>query len=183
MESSDKLVRSNNELVATGKSLLTLQEQSLLSELDLTATNSKTVLEPRLGAEFARALADLTAEEIEAGFRAWRAESPFFPAISDIRQKAMQWRRDMRLEREEQEQAERRRQLEAARERGGEILEFSEVLQRFNDIVDREAAAKLETKASENDLGVPKNAEIVITQDRREIIRQQIETVLAKYGK
>jgi hypothetical protein len=181
MEPNDKLIRQSSALSQTEASSLTLRETVLLSELDLTATNAKTVIEPRIGKEFLRALADLPAEAIEAGFRAWRDESPFFPAISDIRQHALLWLRRHREEQAEEAQARRRQEEAEARERG-ELIQWPDVLKKFNDIVSRDAAEKLENKAVMAP-EVPPNAEIVISDDRREMIRQQIETIRARYQK
>lgn len=142
MESNDKLVRSKQELAATGKFSLKLQEQSLLSELDLTATNSKTVLEPRLSAEFVRALSRYPAEAIEAAFRGWRDVSAFFPAISDIRQLCEHWvRRQAEIQADQEKQAQRE-QVEQARS-AGELVDFGEIKQRLAEI-----AAKAEMPES-----------------------------------
>lgn len=129
---NNKLVRSNSGLAATGKSLLKPQEQSLLSELDLTATNSKTVLEPRLSAEFARVLADYPAEAIEAAFRGWRDVSPYFPAVSDIRQLCALWVQRKAEALQDEYQRLQQQELNAGRERG-ELIDFADIVKKLKE--------------------------------------------------
>lgn len=106
----------------------------MLNELDLTATNSKTIVEPRLSGEFLRVLAEFPAGAVEAAFRGWRDVSPFFPAISDIRDLAQLWVKRKREACEQERQAEERKQAESARERG-ELIDFSDILRKLNDTV------------------------------------------------
>ncbi len=73
-----------------------------------------------------------------------------------------------------QERAER----EAARERG-ELVEWPQVLEKFAAICARGTAERLAEKVMPE---VPPRAEIVIDPDRREVIRQQIETAKKLYG-
>ena len=125
-ERNDKLARSKHELVGTVKSLAKLSELMLVSELDLTATNSKTVLEPRLSGEFLRVLSEFPAEAVEAAFRGWRDVSPFFPAVSDIRGLCEAWvRRKRELDEEIAKTAEQIK-VEAARE-AGELVDFADI--------------------------------------------------------
>lgn len=125
-EPNDKLVRSNTGLAGTVRSLLTLQEQSLLSELDLTATNCKTILEPRLSAEFLRALSEFPPGAVEAAFRGWRDVSPYFPTISDIRELCVVWCREKRARDEAARQAEERKTANDGRARG-ELIDFADI--------------------------------------------------------
>lgn len=124
------LVRLNTGLAATGKSSLTSQERSLLSELDLTATNSKTVLEPRIGAEFVRVLGNFPAPAIEAAFRGWRDVSPYFPAVSDIRALCLLWIKRTAEAEEYGCQVNERKQTDAARERG-ELVNFADIVKQL----------------------------------------------------
>lgn len=126
MERNDKLVRSNSALAGTGKSFLTLQERSLLSELDLTATNSKTVLEPRLGAEFVRALVEFPAEAIEAAFRGWRDVSPYFPAISQIRELAQAWVKRQKEIADDNAALAEKQKIDTARQ-NGQLVDFADI--------------------------------------------------------
>lgn len=175
-ENSGKLVQSNRGLAATVKSLSKPSELTLLNELDLTATNSKTVMEPRLSAEFLRVLSDFPAEAVEYAFRAWRDESPFFPSVSEIRGLCQAWVRRKSEERELQERAEQRKEVAEARERG-ELVEWVDVVRKFKEISD---AAKPEHFVK----AMPEPPrEIVITPEKREIVRQQIEKAKAMYGK
>ena len=179
METNDKLLRQSKELQPTEACSLTLPEKLLLSELDLTATNAKVALEPRIGKEFLRVLAEFPAEAIEAAFRGWREVSPFFPAISDIRELCVLWARRKAEEREYAEQAQWRQEVKAARERG-ELIEWPDVLRKFHDIVTREVAAKLETGKQ---MSAEPLKDIEVTQERRELLRQQVEAVKARFGK
>lgn len=140
--------------------------------------NAKTELDEFLVAEFSRALLDFPPEAIETAFRNWRDVSPYFPAISNIRELCILWVRHFGEDREMEERAQRQREAEAARERG-ELLEWSDVLEKFAEIVERATAEKLATKKMPE---VPRNAEIVIDPDRREMLRQQAIAVKAKYG-
>jgi len=126
-----------------------------------------------------RALAEFSAEAIQYAFREWRSTSAYFPAISNIRELCVTWRRLQREEREDAERLQRRAEVEQASERG-ELLEWPDVLKKFADICERVTVEKLADKTMPGE--VPPNAEIVITQDRREMIRQQIEAIKARYG-
>jgi hypothetical protein len=179
MEPKQSLQRQSHDLTVSKTQSLQVSAENLAAELKLTALNAKTDLDEFLVTEFTRALVDLPAEAVRAAFRGWRDVSAFFPAISDIRQLAQLWVRRQAEAREEVEQAQRRQEVEAARERG-ELLEWPDVLKKFNDIVSREAAEKLENKGVMPE--VPPNAEIVISSDRREMIRQQAEQMRAKFG-
>lgn len=128
------------------------------------------VLEPRLNAEFARALSEFPAEAIESAFRNWRDISPFFPAISEIRELCLLWVRRTAEAREEAEQAQRRRELEAARERG-ELIEWPDMLKKFSEICERGTVEKLEKKMPV----VPPEPTEAEMQDRREMLRQQLQ--------
>lgn len=133
METNDKLIRQSSALSPTGTSSLTLQETVLLSELDLTATNAKVALEPRIGKEFLRVLSNFPAEAIECAFRGWRDVSPFFPAISEIRELCMHWVRRQAEIKADEARAKEREQVEAARERG-ELINFAEMKAKLAEI-------------------------------------------------
>lgn len=172
----NKLLRQSNELTQTEPSSLTLRESTLLNELDLTATNAKAVIEPRIGKEFLRALAEFPAEAIEAAFRGWRDVSPFFPAISDIRELCAAWVRQQAQEQRETEQAQQQAEIDRARA-SGELIGWPEVLKKFSEIHGRDSAAKLLKKMPE----APRK-EIIITPEQRAIALQQAETVKKLYG-
>lgn len=177
MEPNDKLLRQSRELQPTEACSLTLPEKLLLSELDLTATNAKVALEPRIGKEFLRVLAEFPPEAIEAAFRGWRDVSPFFPAISDIRELCMLWVRRTAEACEMEEQSRRRREVDAARERG-ELIEWPDVVKKFAEVCARQPVPGFVKKMPE-----PPPQEIIITPERREILRQQAEKAKELYGK
>lgn len=137
------------------------------------------ILSEDLNEEWLRVLSKFPSEAIESAFRAWRDVSPFFPAISEIRELCQGWVRIDAEVREEKERKVRQAEIEQARERG-QLIEWPDVIKKFNDVVSRDAAAKLVNKAVMP--GVP-TREIVITQERREIIRQQIEALKARHSK
>jgi len=121
--------------VATGKSLIKPSELTLVNELDLTATNCKTILEPRLSAEFLRALSEFSAEAVESAFRGWRDVSPYFPAISDIRELCVVWCR----EKNAQEEAVRRAEEKKAMDEGracGELIDFADIQRQLARVAD-----------------------------------------------
>lgn len=126
MDQKENLVPSKSGLAATGWSLAKPSEITLLNELDLTATNSKTVMEPRLSVEFLRALEKFPLECIEAAFRGWRDVSPYFPAISDIKELCQTW---TRLQREETERLAREAERDKLEEKraAGELVDFVDI--------------------------------------------------------
>jgi hypothetical protein len=178
MEHNDKLARQSSAIVKSSIPSLQPQEIMLLREMRITALNAKVTLNEDLNEEFLRVLSRFSVGAIQAAFRGWRDVSGFFPPISDIRELCLLWERRQAEIREEEERRQRREQVEQARARG-EILEWPDVIKKFNDIVSRDAADKLVDKAVMPE--VPPNAEIVISDDRREIIRQQIESIKKRY--
>ncbi len=72
-------------------------------------------------------LADFPAEAVESAFRAWRDVSPFFPAISDIRELAALWVRRRNEEIEAERRELERRTIHVARERG-ELVNFTDIV-------------------------------------------------------
>ena len=165
------LVRQSQDLTVSKTQSLQVSAANLAAELKLTALNAKTDVDEFLVSEFTRALVDLPAEAVQAAFRGWRDVSPFFPAISDIRELCLLWVRRNAEEQLDAAVKQERAELEAARERG-EIIQWHEVIEKFAAICERGTAEKLAEKVMPE---VPPNAEIVITDDRREMIRQQIQ--------
>lgn len=175
MEANNKLVPRSSAITPTSTASLKPQEITLLREMRLTAANAKIALSTELNEEFLRVLSDYPAEAVEAAFRGWRDVSQYFPPICDIRELANLWVRRKAEEREYAEQSQRREELEAARERG-ELIEWPHVLEKFADICARtQGDFKKEIPPSPP-------PEIIITPDRREMIRQQTAAMRAKYG-
>jgi len=83
-EKQDKLVPQRKELQILAKPSLTPSESALTRELDITAANSKTELNPELSEELFRLYAEHPPEVIEWVFREHRKESDFFPGIARI---------------------------------------------------------------------------------------------------
>jgi hypothetical protein len=175
MEPNDKLVRRSSEMATTLAASLKPQEITLLREMRVTAANAKVTLVADLNEEFLRVLSEFPAEAVEVAFRGWRDVSPYFPAISDIRELCLLWVRRQAEAREEADRKRRREEIEAARGRG-ELIEWPDVVKQFADICTR-TGGDVEKKIPE-----PPPREIVITPDRREMLRQQLQTVKAKYA-
>lgn len=175
METNNKLVPVSAAMSKHASPSLQPQEITLLKEIRLTAANAKIVPGAEISEEFLRVLSNFPAEAVEAAFRGWRDVSPFFPAVCDIRELANLWVRRKAEEREYAEQAQRREELEAARERG-ELIEWPQVLEKFADICAR-------TQGDfKKEIPPAPPVETVITPDRREMIRQQTAAMRAKYG-
>jgi len=104
----DKLVRRQQGLSAPSKTSLTVSQQKLAVEINLTAQNSKAEPQPELVAEFSRVFQDETPEMLEWAFRAHRDRSPFFPAICEIRH-LIRLKAAMKREEEREEEARRQR--------------------------------------------------------------------------
>lgn len=133
MDENKSLQRQSRELTASTKPSLEVSALTLAGELKLTAMNAKTDLDEQLVREFSRSLLDFDPECIREAFRAWRDESPFFPAVSDIRQLCRVWLR-RKAEKEldaaiKQEKA----KVEAARVRG-DLIDFADIVKKLKDV-------------------------------------------------
>lgn len=134
MDPRQSLVRPSSALTVTGKHSLKPQEVTLLREMDLTAANAKVELTPELSGEWLRVLHQFPAEAVEAAFRGWRDVSPFFPAISEIRDLCGLYVRRVREMKEAQQKAEEKQTTEAARDRG-ELIDFTDIVKKLNETV------------------------------------------------
>jgi hypothetical protein len=135
----DKLVRQRSELATLDGVSLTPSETSLLKQIDATAQNAKTELNSALSEEWMRKFKKHPPEAIEWAFRAWRDSSPFMPAISDIAELLGTWHQQKR----EAAEAEQRRQDR----KGGEVVTWPQVLERFAEITGKTSEAAFEEVA------------------------------------
>jgi hypothetical protein len=101
-------------------------------ELFLTAENANMTVSEERAAEFARVFSREAVESLSYAFRAWREQTQFFPAISQIRGLVDHWHRQER----EADAIEARRQergaIEQARKQG-KLLDFADVLKRMRE--------------------------------------------------
>jgi len=86
--------------------------------------------------EFSKKFAGAPAEAIAYAFDKWRDSSPFFPAISDIRELIAEWRVQQGEAAASKRIAEEMRQEREAREKG-ETVGYADVLRKFGEIVNR----------------------------------------------
>jgi hypothetical protein len=102
----------------------------------VTRTNAKAEPDEWLDGEFIAAFANDPVEAVEWAFRDWRNRSPFFPAISDIREAVGVWKRNKReaadelRRREEQAETERRRAA-------GELIPLDEIGQLLKEVAEQ----------------------------------------------
>lgn len=143
----------------------------------MTALNAKAVPESELVREFSRVFVLEATDAIQWAFRNWRAQSPFFPAISDIRERIELYKRMRRQELEEAATAQAAQDLERARTEG-KLVDIGEVRKVIAEVTlrvsQKSAAAGLEAKRRET-LIKPRedkrtNEEI---QSRRELLKRQ----------
>jgi len=176
MEENRKLVRRQSEMTTTLAALLGPQEVTLLRELRITATNSKSELTDDVNAEWLRVLSKHPAEAIESAFRGWRDVSPFMPAISEILSLIAVWYQAM----EAAERVKERECMAQARARG-ELIDFADIKDMLRKIAEKAgpvpsiaemAKAIPEMPAHE----FPPKAEL----ERRR--NEQLEKVREKYG-
>jgi hypothetical protein len=106
---------------------LTPCEIVLAKELHLTRLNAKAEPDSALDSEFFRAFVGEPPEAVEWAFREWRNISPFWPAISDIRERIVRWKRDRQDEAEAKQRAVDAQESERAR-REGKLISWEQVV-------------------------------------------------------
>src|SRR5216683_7276656 len=104
MEGKELQLR-RSELTISKPTSLTEFDKMLAVEMNLTAQNSKSEPASELVAEFSRELAGVPADGVQWAFRQWRRESPFWPAVSDIRERTLIWYGEQRYQAEQREKA------------------------------------------------------------------------------
>lgn len=130
---ASELLDSRAESGALEALALLEQLTPLELEMHLTRSNAKANADPLLDAEMLRRFCTEPDEAVVWAFRAWRDQSPFFPAISDIRDLIKRYRHEeyeLRRRREEKAEAERRRAT-------GEMLDendIAEIRQHFCEV-------------------------------------------------
>ena len=104
-------------------------------QMVMTAANAKATVDSLLAAEFDRVFSGEPPQAIEWAFRAWRDESPYFPAILDIRKLIAGWHRKQREQAEEMTRRAERSKIEELRKRG-ELVEFSDIVKLMREKLD-----------------------------------------------
>ena len=126
-------VLRHNALSVVNKISLTDSQQTLAVEMHLTSLNAKSEPEREIVAEFDRVFSGSPPEGLQWAFRRWREQSPYFPAVSEIRKLLADWRRGRREQQELRDSLRDKLRLEEARE-AGLLPDPSEVLKRINEI-------------------------------------------------
>jgi hypothetical protein len=141
----DKLERQSRELSAARSTSLTVSQQQLASQLQLTADNAKTVPSSELVGEFTREFGAEPPEALEWAFRTWRRRSPYFPAIAEIAGLLADWHKELELQDREQEQREQTRMEEEARA-SGQLVSFPEIVKQLAEIAKMPEPAPVRTR-------------------------------------
>lgn len=110
-----------------------MAEAALVVQMHLTALNAKSEPETELDREFMRVFANELPQAIQWAFEAWRDQSPFFPAVSDIRKLLRNWHRGVR-EREELERRLEEKFLLDERRRQGQVPDFAEAVKLLQEV-------------------------------------------------
>jgi hypothetical protein len=139
----DKLERQSRELSAAKSTSLTVSQQQLASQLQLTADNAKTIPSSELVGEFTREFGAEPPEALEWVFRTWRKRSPYFPAIAEIAALLADWHRELQLQDREQEQREQKRREERA---SGQLVSLPEIGAKLAEIARMPEAAPGRTR-------------------------------------
>lgn len=182
MDSDQKdLQRQPHELSLVSGIFLTPSQQKLAIEIHLTTLNSKSGVETELLSEFKREFENEPPEAVEWAFRAWRRQSQFFPAISEIATLLGEWHRA------EREQDEIRQQLkdkltEQEARKAGQLVDFREIQEKLLEIVSHSRMSKHERRLRdyrERHRELPVDPPLQFTQQqieaRREFERVEIE--------
>lgn len=103
--------------------------------MHLTALNAKSEPESELVAEFDRVFSRESPEAIQWAFQVWREQSPFFPAVSEIRKLVIDWHRGQREQAALRAQLDERFLLQEGRKRG-EVLAFDEIVKQLKQVAD-----------------------------------------------
>jgi len=125
----------------------------LATQIHVTALNAKSEPEESLTDEFYRIFARETPEALQWAFQAWREQSPFFPAISDIRALLKDWHRGVR-ERLELERAMEEKFLLEERRRQGQLIDYRDVLQKLKEVCQLDSEPMKREKAYQDRLGM-----------------------------
>ena len=120
----NKLQKLSGDSIATQKTIAV--------QIRLTALNSKSESDAQLAQEFLRCFWAEPPEAVEWAFRAWRDESPYFPAILDIRKLIASWHRQQREQADATARRQEKAQIEELRERG-ELVEFADIVKRMRE--------------------------------------------------
>lgn len=86
-------------------------------------------------AEFDREFSSEPPEALEWAFKAWRRDSPFFPAISEICKLLAGWHREKREAVEADKRRAEREAIEQARKEG-KLLDFVDVVQQVKQVLE-----------------------------------------------
>ena len=131
-----RLQHRSDALHRPARTSLTESARMLAEEMKRTAENSKCVPDAFLIAEFSRVFERESPEAIQWAFRAWRDESPYFQAVTDIRGLVAEFHRGQRAQAEMRERREEKLRLEEARQKG-ELLDFAELRKQLAKITER----------------------------------------------
>lgn len=124
----------------------TVETEKLLAvQIHLTRLNSKTEPDQYFDAEFLRIFRAESPEAIQWVFQAWRNESPYFPAISDIQRLLRAWRRAQRERLELEARLEEKFLLEERRKRG-EVPDYAEIVRQLRAIAERTPVSDVEER-------------------------------------
>jgi len=126
---NQKLVRQRIDLSVAREISLTASQQTLAVEMHLTGLNAKSEPPSELAAEFDKKFGALPQEAIQWIFSQWRDMSPFWPAISDLKELLRQWRNEQEFLRQRAEA----REIREARETGG-LVEFTDIVSQLKTI-------------------------------------------------
>jgi hypothetical protein len=134
----DRLQRRQTGLSITNGPSLTASQGTLAIQVHLTALNAKITLDEEglLTAEFDRVFSRESPEAIQWAFQVWREQSPFFPAVSEIRKLVLDWQRGQREQSALRAEMDQRFLLEEGRKRG-EVLDFGETVKLLKEIADQ----------------------------------------------
>jgi hypothetical protein len=137
-----------DELSAASDQSLKLSQKVIAVQVHLTTLNSKSEPDSELTREFLRVFWNEPPSALEWAFRKWREESPYFPAISELRKLLDGWHRNQR-EQEEGEALRREKEaVEQARSEGN-VVEFANLVKDLREILDAQGEPEHERRLRE----------------------------------